>query len=361
QYYALEPKVDLIITEMRNTRYRQPAWYRYVAGFAGLKPVVVVENPYGGVVPEMVANLKVGKGYDRFRMSLYEAAALGANMSVPYGAWLGSIEQDAFYPPHELCIEIQDFLATNERLFSRQTCNDVAVVYSIESEFQRPARRDQVANDPLNLASGGTIPFWTVCDALCDATQPYDVLIFPDGELRKDTMTASDLAQYRTVILPDCAVLTSDQARLLHDALVTGTRLVVLEEFGINLPTEVVGPILDHPGVHRVSLVPGITVEDLLDEPQARVMPGGDLMINVQRVAGGAAVHLIRYDFDAQQDRTPPLPELSVELRLPERFGRISVHSPSGAMSGALESDGLIHRIQLRDVPLYGVALLEPA
>ncbi len=111
QYYALEPKVDLIITEMRNTRYRQPAWYRYVAGFAGPKPVVVVENPYGGVVPEMVANLKAGKGYDRFRMSLYEAAALGANMSVPYGAWLGSIEQDAFYPPHELCVEIQDFLA----------------------------------------------------------------------------------------------------------------------------------------------------------------------------------------------------------------------------------------------------------
>ena len=31
-YYAMEPKVDLMITEMRNTRYRQPAWYRYVAG-----------------------------------------------------------------------------------------------------------------------------------------------------------------------------------------------------------------------------------------------------------------------------------------------------------------------------------------
>ena len=98
QYYPLEPKVDLIITEMRNTRYRQPAWYRYVAGFAGPKPVVVVENPYGGVVPELVADLKAGKGYDRFRMSLYEAAALGANMSVPYGAWMGSVEQDAFYP-----------------------------------------------------------------------------------------------------------------------------------------------------------------------------------------------------------------------------------------------------------------------
>jgi hypothetical protein len=361
QYYALEPKVDLIITEMRNTRYRQPAWYRYVAGFAGPKPVVVVENPYGGVVPEMVANLKVGKGYDRFRMSLYEAAALGANMSVPYGAWLGSIEQDAFYPPHELCVEIQDFLASNERLFSRRTCNDVAVVYSIESEFQRAARRDQVANDPLNLASGGAIPFWTVCDALCDATQPYDVLFFPEGELRKDALTASDLGQYRTVILPDCAVLTPNQVRLLRDVLTAGKRLVVLGELGTNLPPEVLGPILDHPGVRRFSITTAIAVGDLLDEPQVRVMPGGNLMINVQRVEGGAAVHLIRYDFDAQQDRTPPLPELTIDLRLPERFDRISVHSPGGVMAGALESNGPMHRIQLHDVPLYGVALLEPA
>jgi hypothetical protein len=81
----------------------------------------------------------------------------------------------------------------------------------------------------------------------------------------------------------------------------------------------------------------------------------------VQRVATGAAVHVIRYDFDAQQDRTPPLPELMIELRLPERFGRISVFSPGAAMTRALESDGLMHRIQLRDVPLYSVALLEPA
>ena len=360
QYYALEPKVDLIITEMRNTRYRQPAWYRYVAGFAGPKPVVVVENPYGGVVPEMVANLKVGKAYDRFRMSLYEAAALGANMSVPYGAWLGRIEQDAFYPPHELCVEIQDFLAANERLFSRQTCNDVAVIYSIESEFQRPARRDQVANDPLNLARGGTIPFWAVCDALCDASQPYDVLFFPDGELREDALTQSDLAQYRTVILPDCAVLTSAQARLLHDLLAAGSRLVVLGELGTNLPPQVVGPIFDHLETRRLPITPTISIDDFLEDQQARVAPSGDLMINVQRVEGGAAVHVIRYDFDAEQDRTPPLPELTIELRLTERYDRLSIHSPGSGPTGTLERDELVHRIHLRDVPLYSVALLEP-
>ena len=70
-----------------------------------------MENPYGGVVPELVAKLKPARGTTASGMSLYEAAALGANMSVPYGAWMGSIEQDSFYAPHELCVEIQDFLA----------------------------------------------------------------------------------------------------------------------------------------------------------------------------------------------------------------------------------------------------------
>jgi hypothetical protein len=84
-------------------------------------------------------------------------------------------------------------------------------------------------------------------------------------------------------------------------------------------------------------------------------------MINVQRVEGGTAVHLIRYDFDLEQDRTPPLPELTIELRLPEQFNRLSVHSPSGEMTGVLGSDGLRHKLQLRNVPLYSVALLEPA
>jgi hypothetical protein len=104
-----------------------------------------------------------------------------------------------------------------------------------------------------------------------------------------------------------------------------------------------------------------IGIEDLVAEPQVRVTPSGDLMINVQRTGAGAAVHLIRYDFDPEKGYTPPLPDLTVELRLPERFARLSVHSPDGQLTGGLESDAQIHRIRLREVPLYGVALLEPA
>src|ERR671921_526730 len=133
-YYALEPAVDVIVTEMRNTTYRQPAWYRYAAGFGGAKPVVVVENPYGGVVPELVEDLRRGRAYDRFRQSLYEAAALGVNMSVPYGAWMGSVIEDAFYPPHDLVGEIQSFLADHEDLFGGDpTYAEIGVVYGIES------------------------------------------------------------------------------------------------------------------------------------------------------------------------------------------------------------------------------------
>ncbi len=152
EYYPLEPAVDLIITEMRNTRYRQPEWYRYVRGFAADKPVVVVENPYGGIVADLIEMLGRGKGHDLFRLSLYEAAAMGVNMSAPYGSWMGSVQEEAFYAPHDLVVEIQAFLAENEELFSPTAYAELGVVFSTESNFaliarvereRQPAQRDR--------------------------------------------------------------------------------------------------------------------------------------------------------------------------------------------------------------------------
>jgi hypothetical protein len=127
-YYPLEPFVDVVVTEMRNTLWRQPEWYRHAAGFARGKPLVVVENPYGGVVGELVEGLKHGRRVDRFRQSLYEAAALGVNMSVPYGAWMGSEIEDAFYAPHDVAAEIQAFIAdlADEGLFGIKGSNEFA-------------------------------------------------------------------------------------------------------------------------------------------------------------------------------------------------------------------------------------------
>jgi len=50
---------------------------------------------------------------------------------------MGSVIQDSFNPPHELCVEIQRFLADHEFLYSHRTCSETAVVYSVETEFLR--------------------------------------------------------------------------------------------------------------------------------------------------------------------------------------------------------------------------------
>jgi hypothetical protein len=358
-YYPMEPKVDLIITEMRNTRYRQPAWYRYVAGFAGAKPVVVVENPYGGVIPELIDLLKVGKGYDLFRLSLYEAAALGANMSVPYGSWMGSVIQDSFYAPHDLCVEIQNFLAGHEALYSRKSCAETAVVYSVESEFLRAAGRSLFADNTLNTATSEIGPFWQVCETLSAAAQPYDVLFFPDGELRPDSLAPGDLEAYRTLILPDCRYLTQAQAGLLAAYLEAGGRLLVLGDLGTNLSEETRARILNQARVERTGAPAEFRAEQLPGGPQIRLHSPADLAINVQKTGAGAAIHILRYDYDPARDCVPALPELSLDVRLPEVFRQLDVHAPGQAPEVSLETSGDSHHLTLRDVPLYCVVLLK--
>ena len=357
-YYALEPAVDVIVTEMRNTTYRQPAWYRYAAGFGGAKPVVVVENPYGGVVPELVENLQRGRAYDRFRQSLYEAAALGANMSVPYGAWMGSEIEDAFYPPHDLATEIQSFLAGHERLFSTSTWSEAGVVFSVGSSF-RAAPPEVMGDNRLNLPPEGRVPFWEVAEALSAALQPYDVVFFPDGTLRPDSLTTDDLARYRTLVLADCRWLTGRQGELLAGYLAAGGRLVVCGKLGENLAAEIRDRLLEHPGTRAVG--PFEFSLDLLDGgPQVVVADGRtDAALTLQAVGGGAALHLVRYDYDAGTDRVPVLDRLVLDVRLPFPVTEARAFSPDGRLVAAAEpaADGRA-RVTLRDAGAYGIVHL---
>jgi hypothetical protein len=354
-YYALEPKTDLLITEMRNTRYRQPAWYRYVAGFAGAKPVIVVENPYGGVVPELIDQLGHGRGYDRFRMSVYEAYALGTSMSLPYGSWMGSEIEDAFFAPHELCVEIGEFLAANEQLYSTHSAAEVGIVFSVESSLaQEEAARAALANNRLNVLPDRLSPFWAACEALCDAAQPYDVVMFPDGTLRPDTVTAAELSGHRVLVLADCAFLTPHQAEALIGYLDAGGRAIVVGRLGENLPGELRERIAGHPRSVRAG-APEEVHAALPDGPQVTAPDGLDVAIGLHRVAGGIAVHLLRYDYDEDADGVPPLAGLELRVRLPEGLARCRAVTPGGEIPAtAAETDGA-YTLALRDVPLYTV------
>jgi hypothetical protein len=356
-YYALEPKTDLLITEMRNTRDRQPAWYRYVAGFAGGKPVIVVENPYGGVVPELVEELERGRGDDRFRTSVYEGYALGAGMSLPYGSWMGSEIEDAFYAPHELCVEIGGFLAEHEALYSTESAAEVGVVFSIESSLeQEEAARTALANNILNLLPDQLAPFWAASEALCDALQPYDVVMFPDGALRADTVTAADLARYRVLVLPDCGILTDRQADALLGYLDGGGRAIVAGRLGDNLDPVRQKRLAGHARALRVA-APAQVVPALPDGPQVTAPEGLDAAVGLHRVADGVAVHILRYAYDAAADRVRDLQEMEIRVRLEDVHVTAAEAVPSG-VDVELASAGPVHTLRLRDVPLYTIVIL---
>ncbi|MDX6325756.1 MAG: hypothetical protein QOK15_2110 [Nocardioidaceae bacterium] len=361
-YLALADDVDLIITEMRNTTYRQPEWYRYVAAFAAGKDVVVVENPYGGVVPELVELLHVGRGYDLFRLSLYEGAAFGANMTVPYGAWMGSTIQDSYSPPHELAVEVQTFLAEHDGLYSKSSGHETAVVHSVASTRELIARAD--ASDNLTNARDASVrvPYRVATETLAASSVPFDVVIFPDGETAPDRVEPGMLAGYRTVVLPDCFDLTARQAKALAECLDAGTVLVVTDRFAESLTDDEQRVLLEHPGVQRAS------ADDL-----AGLTPGGPQVevsspvgVNLHRLSDGVALHLVNYDYDRDVDAVRRTGELSVTVRLARTSaGDLTgaVYHPADGDSVTLEvrSKGDVHQVTVPDLGAYGIVELHGA
>lgn len=359
QYLALADDVDLVITEMRNTTYKQPEWYRYVAGFAGDKDVVVVENPYGGVVPELVGMLAEGRGYDLFRLSLYEGAAFGANMTVPYGAWMGSRIQDSFHAPHGLATEIQSFLADHEDLYSRRSAHEVAVVFSVESTRELISRQDSSDNVHNARDESVTVPYRAVTRALAGESVPFDVVLFPDGVTAPDRVGVATLEGYATVVLPDCVALTPGQAAALATYLDGGGRVVVVGRFGENLPADVREDLLGRPGTTRSALAE--VRATLPGGSQAQIT--GEIGLNVFRLAGGgAAVHLVNYDYDAAVDRVRPVADAELTVRLPFDAATVSLVDAGGGdvADPEFRVEAGQHVVRLPPLGVYGIVVFRP-
>ncbi|GIF77941.1 hypothetical protein [Asanoa siamensis] len=336
QYLGLVDDVDLIVTEMRNTTHRQPEWFRYVAGFAGDKDVIVVENPYGGVVPALVASLEEGRGYDLFRLSLFEAAAFGVNMSVPYGSWMGATIEDAFYAPHEVAADAQAFLAEHERFFAKRSVNEVAVVYSVESNRELIAKAD-VSDNLVNARDDSVVvPYRQVTEALAGAAVPFDVVIFPDDRTAPDRVTAATLSRYGTVVLPHCTYLTGAQEAALAAYAAGGGRVVRVDTF--------TGLESVLPGGRQVTLEGGADL--------------AEVAVNTAALDGGAvAVHLVNYGYDAEADRVRRTGAATLSVRLPGDLATAT------ATATAYESDGTVTALDVdvvdgfRRVALDGLGL----
>jgi hypothetical protein len=354
-YLALVDDVDLVITEMRNTTYRQPEWYRYVAAFAGDKDVVVVENPYGGVIPELIELLAEGKGHDLFRLSMFEAAALGANMSVPYGSWMGSVTEDSFYAPHGLATGIQSFLADNESLFARRTANEVAVVFSVESTRELISKADASDNITNARDESVVVPYRVATRTLANAAVPFDVVIFPDGVTAPDRAAAEALARYTSVVLPDVHALTVGQVAAIQGYLDGGGAVVVTDRFGENLPTPVCEGVLEHPGLCRASAA---SLEELLPHGH-QVQIDVSAAANIQQLANGSyALHLVNYDYDALVDAVRACSDVRLRVRLPKAKERATVVTSDGRRTALeLSREDSVHTVTLADLGVYSIVV----
>lgn len=349
-YLPIREKADVIITEMKSTLLRQPYFYRYCAGFGGQKPVIVAENPYGGMIPDLLEKLNRGKAKEVYQLFLLEASVYGVNMSVPYGGWMGNTIKDAFYPPMDATRQVQDFIASHETLFPKGKTASVAVVYSWKNNYWRETvngysgeieggGNSMLFYNPkdLNDPAAPRHPFWEAVKALSDKQVSYDVLVWGDGNVCEDGSCPLD--GYDLVVLPNCVDMTDRQRQIIGDY--TG-RIVRIEDAGET----------------KDAAVRAFTEQfDAAFAPVCDASVDCD-MLGMQHVktADTEVVHLLNYDYDEAADAV--IPKENVTLRVRTAATRVAFKTLTGesALSALREGDFLV--IKLPPVPVYAAIVL---
>jgi hypothetical protein len=312
-YNSVIEHVDLVVTEMRNVGHVQPEWFRYAVGMAAGRQVVVVENPYGGMIPRLLSSLDRGEAYDVARLLSYEASAMGANMTLPYGSWMGSEIEDAFSLPDELALEIQSFLEQIDPMLSSTSANRVVVVYDVASNARITLHREVFVDNRVNDTNDTVAaPFWALTAALGRQGVPFDVIPVNDDVVDAARFSAGDLARYSGVVVPGDPDLPEWADAALDDYAATGgTVLRQIEPSspprgpaergpsGRTVPRvgerEIVARARDLSGIHGMASTPvGLNTHDLGE--------------------GRIAVHVVNYDVDLDGGEVRPVRDLRVRL-----------------------------------------------
>lgn len=382
-YYPFEDKVDVIITEMEKTLFRQPHWYRYISGYSNTKPVIVAENPYGGIVPQLLEMLEAGQGYDLYRLFLLEASVYGCNMSVPYGGWMGNTIKNAFYPPASVTAQVQGFLAEHEEYYSKDSSAMIMVAYSFPSYYWREVTKSGGANalvedesilfyKSLDMESEGAsrLPFWEVIHLMSDRQVIYDVRMFGDEDLRPDRVDVSQWQQYELIVLPECDFLTANQREELEKYIDRGGRLLMFGKTAENCPgwarqmAEKKNVIICANPASRGEAMElfGQVFEELNDRiAQVKVRVEDVSLqnfvgVHCHRNHGVNTIHLLNYHYDRKEDRVQPIEHVSLEARIPSEATSVRCMDLDGkeipcqarAVQGRLT-------VKLEKLPLYAV------
>ncbi len=365
-YDPVVDHVDVLVTEMRETRAMQPWWFRHGVGMARGKPLIAVENPYGGGIMErLVADLARGRAYDVFRATIFEASAMGATMALPYGSWMGNEIEDAYWVPRDLASATGRFLERIDPLLSNVSPHRTAVVFSVASLM-----RDWIDGDQNNEGDRWYPPvpqpdlpatsYWETVEHLSRSARCYDVVVLPDEGLRANDVTADTLARYDVVVLPDVWAVSAAQHAELVRYLEAGGRVVVHGAYGTALPEGDAARLLEHAGTVVAASVPQVADHVTRD---VEVPLGDRAAVSLQVApAGGLAVHLVSYDFDAEADANRPVRDLPVAVRVggdgPPFTAATVVRPDADDADVPLERDGDAWRLVVPELTTYAVVHL---
>lgn len=333
-YDAMVEHVDVLVTEMRETRYQQPWYFRHGVGLSRGRPLVAVENPYGGVTEDLLRRIQRGKARDLFRLSIYEANAMGGNMALPYGSWLGTEVKDSYWVPRDLAVEVGQFVKSLDPVTSDVSTHRTAVVYSVASMLRDSTDSDQFSDggrwfEHVEARDAHPASYWQTIEHLSRSGRTFDVVVLPDEEQRATDVTADSLARYDVLVVPDAWNLSAGQHRLLADFLERGGRVVVHGAYATQLPPQVAAEVLGHERtivVEAVGDVAGHTTQDVVgafDE---------SLAVSVHALADGSqAVHVVNFAYDEALDAVRERRDVELGLRTDRAVRRAVLHAPGAA------------------------------
>ncbi len=380
-YYPFENTVDLVITEMDHTLFRQPHWYRYISGFSGSKPVIVAENPYGGIIPQLVEQLADGKAYDLYRLFLLEASTYGCNMSVPYGGWMGNTIKTGFWPPEKVTEQVQTFLERNDRLYSKESGAKICVPWSFPSYYWREVTKNSGGDQFTDVGSSilyyqsleqesekaSRLPFWDVVKYLSEQQAVYDVRPFGDDDLRPDQVSAEDWKQYELIILPECAYLTENQRTELERYVEAGGKLLVFGRTAENAPgwleeiAELPGVTLcPNPDSRREAMALfGPVFRSLNEQIAQAVLEAGEkkdkIGIHFHKNGDVSSIHLLNYDYDAEADKVLPIRDVTLTARVDGDITAARCCGLDGDIEADITVENGILKAKIPALPLYAV------
>ncbi|HEY5583797.1 MAG TPA: hypothetical protein VIK78_04810 [Ruminiclostridium sp.] len=372
-FVPLVDKVDYCVTELNHTMFKRHNWYRLACGYTKDKPVIIAENPYGGLVPKFVELLNKGKCYDLFRIFLLEASANGCNMAYPYGAWMGNKVKDGFYAPTFLGKELQGFLAENDRLFGKASGANVLVLYGFES--YRLRERQISANETLTYEDSDDLlsysikkdsacpwsPFEEITGKLSEIGVNYDVTVIKDDDMCVDDFTCKNLQSYDLVIIPDCSIMTLNQADVLK-GYANNNKVLIFGNTAENIP----GWAESMKTLGNVTYVPKQNSREKSIERFGNVFKplyndlwqirGDNKLTHFQltKLADSTAIHIINYNYCKSNDKIMPT-DLILDLRLGRTDFDVETFTldGSGARYEIIPGNKDVFRLKLTGLPAY--------